>query len=250
MGIVLKTAAELALMREAGRIVALTLAALRAAVRPGVNTADLDAIAEEMAHRHGAVPSFKGYHGYPASLCASLNQEVVHGIPNRQRVLREGDIISLDFGVIYQGLQGDAAITVPVGEVSPVASRLIAVTEQSLAEAIAQARPNNRLSDIGHAVQSYVESQGFSVVRQYVGHGIGHDMHEAPNVPNFGLPGHGPLLKAGMVLALEPMVNVGTHDTVVLDDQWTVVTADGELSAHFEHTVSITKDGPVVLTLP
>lgn len=237
-------------MREAGRIVALTLAALRAAVRPGVSTAELDALAEEMAHKHGAIPSFKGYRGYPASLCASINEEVVHGIPSPRRVLREGDIISLDFGAVYEGLQGDAAITVPVGRVSETARRLLSVTEQALAVGVAQTRANNRLSDIGHAIQTYVEGHGFSVVRQYVGHGIGRAMHEEPNVPNFGPPGRGPLLKPGMVLALEPMVNVGTYNTVVLDDNWTVVTEDGSLSAHFEHTVAVTPNGPAVLTLP
>ncbi|MCL5109917.1 MAG: type I methionyl aminopeptidase [Chloroflexi bacterium] len=237
-------------MREAGRIVAVTLAALREAVKPGVTTAQLDVIAEEMAHRQGAVPSFKGYRGYPASLCASLNQEVVHGIPNPRRVLHEGDIISLDYGVIYKGLQGDGAITVPVGKVSDLARRLMDVTQHALGEGIAQVRPNNRLSDIGHAIQAYVEGEGFSVVRQYVGHGIGRSMHEEPNVPNFGVAGRGPLLKPGMVFALEPMVNVGTYETAVLEDGWTVVTEDGSLSAHFEHTVAVTADGPVVLTLP
>ncbi len=250
VGIIIKTAEELAAMREAGRIVAVTLAALREAVKPGVTTAQLDVIAEEMAHRQGAVPSFKGYRGYPASLCASLNQEVVHGIPNPRRVLHEGDIISLDYGVIYKGLQGDGAITVPVGKVSDLARRLMDVTQHALGEGIAQVRPNNRLSDIGHAIQAYVEGEGFSVVRQYVGHGIGRSMHEEPNVPNFGVAGRGPLLKPGMVFALEPMVNVGTYETAVLEDGWTVVTEDGSLSAHFEHTVAVTADGPVVLTLP
>jgi methionyl aminopeptidase len=250
VGIIIKTAEELALMREAGRIVALTLAALRSAVRPGVSTAELDALAEEMARQNGAVPSFKGYRGYPASLCASINEEVVHGIPNPRRMLREGDIVSLDFGAIYKGLQGDAAITVPVGQVSEVARRLLAVTEQALEVGIAETRPGNRLSDIGHAIQTYVEGHGFSVVRLYVGHGIGRAMHEEPNVPNFGLAGRGPVLKPGMVLALEPMVNVGDFGTVVLDDSWTVVTRDGSLSAHFEHTVAVTTNGPAVLTLP
>jgi methionyl aminopeptidase len=250
VGIIIKTAEELAVMREAGRIVAVVLAALKEAVKPGITTAQLDVIAEEMAHRHGAVPSFKGYHGYPASLCTSLNQEVVHGIPTSRRTLHEGDIISLDYGVIYKGLQGDGAVTVPVGKVSAVASRLMAVTEHALELGIAQVQVNNRLSDIGHAIQTYVEGQGFSVVRQYVGHGIGHNMHEEPNVPNFGPAGRGPLLKTGMVFALEPMVNVGTYQTAVLEDGWTVVTEDGSLSAHFEHTVAVTDNGPTVLTLP
>jgi methionyl aminopeptidase len=250
VAIIIKSAAELALMREAGRIVALTLAALREAVRPGVSTAELDALAEEMASRHGAIPSFKGYNGFPAALCASINEEVVHGIPSRHRVLREGDIISLDFGVIYRGLQGDAAITVPVGEVSDVARRLIATTEQALAEGIKMARAGNRLSDISHAIQLCAESRGFSVVRQYVGHGIGRAMHEEPQIPNFGPPGRGPVLKPGMVLALEPMVNVGTFATTVKQDNWTVVTEDGSLSAHFEHTVAVTDGEPQVLTVP
>lgn len=250
MAIIIKSAAELALMRQAGRIVALTLAALREAVRPGVSTAELDALAEAMASRHGAIPSFKGYNGFPAALCASINEEVVHGIPSRHRILREGDIVSLDFGVIYKGLQGDAAITVPVGEVSEVARRLIATTEQALAEGIKMARAGNRLSDISHAIQLCAESRGFSVVRQYVGHGIGRAMHEEPQIPNFGPPGRGPVLKPGMVLALEPMVNVGTFATAVKQDNWTVVTEDGSLSAHFEHTVAVTDGDPQVLTVP
>lgn len=248
MAIVIKTEDELALMREAGRIVAVTLAALRQEVRPGVSTADLDKIAYDMALRHGAMPSFLGYNGYPASLCASINEEVVHGIPSQARVLKDGDLISLDFGVIYKGLQGDAAITVPVGAVGKVAERLIAVTEQSLREGIKQVRAGNRLSDISAAVQRYVESHGFSVVRQYVGHGIGRAMHEEPQIPNFGSPGRGPVLKPGMVFALEPMVNVGTYLTRVLGDNWTVVTEDGNLSAHFEHTVAVTGGEPEVYT--
>ncbi len=249
MAIILKTSEELALMREAGRIVAVTLAALRRAVRPGVTTAELDAIAHDMALRHGAIPSFLGYNGFPASLCTSINDEVVHGIPSKQRVLREGDIVSLDFGVIYRGLQGDAAITVPVGRVSELAQRLIEVTERALAEGIKQARAGNRLSDISHAIQRQAESHGFSVVRQYVGHGIGRAMHEEPQIPNFGPPGRGPVLKKGMVFALEPMVNVGGYATLVREDNWTVVTEDGSLSAHFEHTVAITDGEPQVLTV-
>lgn len=248
MGIVIKTADELALMRKAGQIVALTLEALRKEVRPGISTAELDAIAHDLALRHGATPSFLGYNGYPASLCASINEEVVHGIPSRQRVLREGDVVSLDFGVIYRGLQGDGAVTVPVGRISPLAERLIAVTRQALAEGIEQVRAGNRLSDISHAIQKYVEAHGFSVVRQYVGHGIGRAMHEEPQIPNFGLPGRGPLLKPGMVFALEPMVNVGGYSTRVLADDWTVVTEDGSLSAHFEHTVAVTDGEPEVFT--
>ncbi|MHB1004462.1 MAG: type I methionyl aminopeptidase [Chloroflexota bacterium] len=250
MAIIIKTKEELALMREAGRIVAQTLAELREAVRPGVSTADLDKIAHAAALRYGSTPSFLGYNGYPASLCASLNDEVVHGIPGPGRILDEGDIISLDFGVIYKGLQGDGAITVPVGKVDELAKRLIAVTEASLLEGIKQVRAGNRLSDVSHAVQRYVESHGFSVVRQYVGHGIGHAMHEEPQIPNFGAPGRGPVLRPGMVFALEPMVNVGGYLTRVLDDNWTVVTEDRSLSAHFEHTVAVTEGDPVIFTLP
>jgi methionyl aminopeptidase len=249
VAIIIKTAEELALMRQAGRIVALTLAALRKEVRPGISTADLDAVASEMARRRGATPSFKGYNGFPASLCTSINEEVVHGIPSRRVILREGDIISLDFGVIYEGLQGDAAITVPVGRVGEVAQRLLAVTEASLYKGIERVVAGNRLSDVSAAIQRYVEAHGFSVVRQYVGHGIGRAMHEEPQIPNFGPPGRGPALKPGMVLALEPMVNVGHFATVVREDNWTVVTEDGSLSAHFEHTVAVTDGDPAILTL-
>lgn len=235
-------------MRQAGRIVAETLALLQQKIRPGITTAELDAAAESAAGRRGAIPSFKGYRGYPASLCVSINEEVVHGIPSPHRVLQEGDIVSLDYGVIYNGYHGDAAITVPVGKVSPVAQRLIEVTEGSLYAGIAQARAGNRLGDISWAVQAHVEAQGFSVVRQYVGHGIGRQMHEELQVPNFGPPRRGPLLRAGMTVALEPMVNVGGYLTTVLDDGWTVVTEDGSLSAHFEHTIAVREGDPEILT--
>jgi len=235
-------------MREAGRIVAIVLEGLRARVRPGVSTAELDEFAEREVARLGALPSFKGYNGYPASVCTSINQEVVHGIPSRERVLKSGDIISLDFGAIYQGWQGDAAITVGVGQISEQAQRLIEVTEQALHEGEARARAGNRLSDISWAIQSYVESRGFSVVREYVGHGIGRRMHEEPQIPNFGPPHRGPLLKAGMTFALEPMVNAGDYRTRVLPDGWTVVTVDNSLSAHFENTVAVGDDGPEILT--
>jgi methionyl aminopeptidase len=248
MPITIKTKEELALMRQAGKIVALTLDKLSKTVEPGMTTADLDALTEQSIREHGAIPSFKGYGGFPASLCASINEEVVHGIPSPNRVLREGDIVSLDVGAIYEGWQGDAAITVPVGKPSPAAQRLIAVTYESLRRGIAKARKGRRLGDISWAVQSYVESKGFSVVRQYVGHGIGREMHEDPQIPNFGQPGTGPKLAPGMTLALEPMVNVGTHMTVVLPDKWTVVTEDRQLSAHFEHTVAITDGDPWILT--
>jgi methionyl aminopeptidase len=246
----LKSAAEVATMREAGRVVATVLAALRQAVRPGTTTADLDALAAELTRKAGARPSFKGYRGYPATLCASINEEVVHGIPSRKRKLREGDIVGLDFGVIVEGYHGDAAITVPVGRVSPEADRLLEVTRRCLELAIEQARPGNRLHDIGAAVQGHAEGHGYSVVRDFVGHGIGRRLHEDPQVPNYGPAGEGMRLRAGLVLAIEPMVNVGTWEVQVLDDDWTAVTADGKLSAHFEHTVAITEAGPQILTLP
>jgi methionyl aminopeptidase len=246
----LRTKRELDLMREAGRIVALTLNRLRDAVQPGISTGDLDRIAERSARELGAVPSFLGYHGYPASVCCSINSEIVHGIPADDRLLKEGDIISLDFGAIWQGYHGDSAITVGVGQVSAKAAELMRVTEGALYKGIEQARDKKYLTDIGAAVQAHAEAAGFSVVRRYVGHGIGRQMHEAPEIPNFGPAGHGPRLRKGMVLAIEPMVNTGTGDTIERSDGWTVVTADGGLSAHFEHTVAITDGEPVILTLP
>lgn len=246
--ILLKTQEELAVMREAGRIVAITLAKLSEMAEPGVSTADLDAVAEQTIRQYGAIPSFKGYGGFPGSLCASINEEVVHGIPSVDRVLSEGDIISLDVGAIFNGWQGDAAVTLPVGKPSRVAQRLISVTSEALRRGIAKARRGRHLSDISWAIQSYVESKGFSVVRQYVGHGIGRNMHEEPQIPNFGPPGIGPILQPGMTLAIEPMVNVGTHRTRVLQDKWTVVTEDRQLSAHFEHTVAVTEGDPLILT--
>jgi methionyl aminopeptidase len=245
--VIRKSSRELALMREAGRIVALTLARLEEQVRPGINTAELDAVADEFVREQGAEPSFLGYRGYPASLCVSVNQEVVHGVPG-PRVLKEGDIVSLDFGAIREGYQGDAAITVGVGHISEKAQELIDVTRGALAAAIAQCRSGNYLGDVSASIQTYAESRGFSVVRQYVSHGIGRQMHEDPQIPNYGLPGRGMLLKPGMTFALEPMVNVGTYLTRVLDDGWTVVTDDGELSAHFEHTIAITEGEPETLT--
>ena len=250
MPIILKSAKELALMRLAGQIVAETLQRLRERVRPGVSTADLDLLAYETVTQRGARPAFLGYRGYPASLCASINDEVVHGIPRPDRILNEGDIVSLDFGSIYQGYYGDAAITVPVGKVSPEADKLLVVTEQALYKGIEQARAGHHLTDIGAAIQKHAEMAGFSVVRKYVGHGIGRAMHEKPEVPNFGPPCRGPILRPGLVLAIEPMVNTGTADTLQLADGWTVVTADGGLSAHFEHTVAITEGEPSILTLP
>ena len=250
MGIIIKTSEEIAKMREAGRIVADTLVLLRSKIRPGMSTAELDEIAEKNSRKWGAIPSFKGYNGFPASLCVSINEEVVHGIPSPKRRLREGDIVSLDFGVIYKGLQGDAAITLGVGHLDPKARMLIAATEGALFEGIRQVRAGKHLSDVSWAIQSYVESRGFSVVRQYVGHGIGRNMHEEPQIPNFGPPGRGPVLRPGMVLALEPMVNAGGWRTTVKPDNWTVVTEDGSLSAHFEHTVAVTNGDPEILTMP
>jgi len=247
--IILKSPPEIDRMRRAGRIVAGTIEAVLAAVRPGVTTADLDAVAEECIHDRGATPSFKGYRGFPASICASLNDEVVHGIPSPGRVLREGDILSLDFGAIWEGFHADSAVTVFVGEPpSAEAEKLVRVTEEALEAAIAQIRPGGRLSDISHAVEQVVEGAGFSVVREYVGHGIGRSLHEDPQIPNYGPPGRGPELRPGLVIAVEPMVNMGDWPTRVLADDWTVVTADGSLAAHFEHTIAVTEDGHEVLT--
>ncbi|NMB25529.1 MAG: type I methionyl aminopeptidase [Firmicutes bacterium] len=245
--IVLKSKDELQLMAGAGRLVAETHAVVAAAIKPGVTTASLDALAEEYIRDNGGVPSFKGYHGFPASICSSVNEVVVHGIPGPQ-VLREGDIIGLDIGAILEGFHGDMARTYPVGEISSEAERLLWVTQKALEQGVAAAIVGNRLSDIGHAVQSFVEAQGLSVVRDFVGHGIGRSMHEPPQIPNFGRPGRGPRLKPGMVLAIEPMVNTGGWEVVVLSDNWTVITADKSLSAHFEDTVAVTEDGPLILT--
>ncbi len=247
--IVLKRPDEIARMRAAGRIVGQLLEEIGRRIRPGVTTAELDRFAEAFIRERGAIPSFKGYRGYPASICTSVNEQVVHGIPG-ERPLREGDILSVDVGVVLDGYHGDAARTFPVGEVDERARRLLEVTEQALWAGIEQARVGRHLSDIGHAIQRLVESAGLSVVREFVGHGIGRQMHEEPQVPNYGLPGRGVRLRAGMTLAIEPMVNEGASDVTILEDQWTAVTVDGSRSAHFEHTVAITDDGPVVLTLP
>ncbi len=236
-------------MRQANAIVAEVLATLRDKVAPGVSTFDLDRIAEQCCRDRGGAPAFKGYCGFPASLCASVNEEVVHGIPSRKRILREGDIVSLDFGVLYQGFYGDAALTLPVGRVNERLLRLLAVTEEALYKGIAQAVVGNRVADISRAVQAHVEAAGFSVVRQYVGHGVGAQLHEAPEVPNYHTAKSvSPRLQAGMVLAIEPMVNLGGCGVEVLDDQWTVVTEDRQPSAHFEHSVAITAAGPCILS--
>ncbi len=244
----IKSADEIALMREAGRIVCEILDELEKAVAPGVTTWDLDALAEKLIYEKGAKPAFKGYLGFPSCLCASINEEVVHGIPSKRRKLAEGDLMKLDFGVVYRGFFGDSARTVPVGKVSLEAELLVKATRESLQKAIAAAVPGNRMGDIGHAIQRHVEGLGFSVVRSFTGHGIGRKLHEAPEVPNFGEPGSGMKLRPGMTLAIEPMVNVGTHEVGLLEDDWTAVTLDSKLSAHFEHTVLITDNGPEVLT--
>ncbi|HLW97142.1 MAG TPA: type I methionyl aminopeptidase [Candidatus Acidoferrales bacterium] len=248
--IVCKSSGELETMHRAGLIVWEVLNELRGMVAPGVSTLDLDQVAERRTAERKARPAFKGYRGYPASLCTSINEEVVHGIPSASRKLKDGDILSLDFGVELDGYFGDAAVTVPVGRVKPELETLLRVTRESLDRAIQQARVGNRLSDIGSAVQQWVEKHGYSVVREFVGHGIGTKMHEEPNVLNYGEPGHGPRLQEGMVLALEPMVNQGVPAVRVLSDEWTAVTGDGKPSAHFEHTVAITASGPWILTRP
>lgn len=247
--IILKSDRELQAMREAGRLTALAHQEVAKAIAPGVTTLELDRIVETFIRKMGGSPSFKGYHGFPASICASVNDEVVHGIPSARK-LKEGDIIAIDIGVFYGGFHGDAATTWPVGAISDEARRLLEVTEESLRRGIAAVKPGGFLGDIGHAVQNFVESNGFSVVREYVGHGIGTRMHEDPQVPNFGAPGQGPQLRPGMVLAIEPMVNAGGYPVRSLADGWTVVTTDASLSAHFEHTVAITERGAEVLTLP
>ena len=247
--IILKSPDEVAKMRVAGSIVADTIDTVLASVGPGVSTADLDAVAEAFIRERKATPSFKGYRGFPASICASLNDEVVHGIPSPKRVLKEGDVLSLDFGAIWDGYHADSAVTVFVGEPpSAEAEKLARVTEEALEAGISQIRPGGRLSDISHAVQQVVEGAGFSVIREYVGHGIGRNLHEDPQIPNYGLPGRGPELRPGLVVAVEPMVTMGDWRTRVLADDWTVVTADGSLAAHFEHTIAVTEVGHEVLT--
>jgi methionyl aminopeptidase len=246
--IICRSKAELERMRDAGRLVGEVLTTLSAQVAPGVSTADLDALAEKLIEDAGATPAFKGYHGYPASICASINDEVIHGIPSGRRLLQPGDIVSLDVGASLNGYFGDSAITVPVGQVSEEAAKLLRVTEEALYKAIERVRPGGRVSDIGHVVQQHVESYGFSVVREFVGHGIGQKMHEEPQVPNYGEPGRGPRLAEGMVLAIEPMVNAGKPAVKVLGDGWTAVTRDSSLSAHFEHTVAVTAGDPWILT--
>lgn len=247
--VVLKTGRELAIMKEACRISAGALKLIGQAVEPGVTTGELDRLAEEYILKQGAKPNFKNYEGYPATACISINNEVIHGIPSNKRVIRAGDIVSVDLGAEFQGYHGDNAATFAAGDISAEAKRLIDTTRESLYEGIQMARAGGRIGDIGSAVQRYVETRGYSVVRDFVGHGVGTSLHEAPEVPNFGVPNRGIRLLPGMTLAIEPMVNIGRPDVKVLPDGWTVLTKDGSLSAHFEHTVAITPDGPQIMTV-
>ena len=235
-------------MREAGQVLVAAVRLCREMAKPGVSTLEIDQEVETVIRKAGARPAFKGYRGFPATVCASINDEVVHGIPAAHRRLKEGDIVGLDLGAIVDGYYADAAITLPVGEVTPEVQRLLDVTRESLELAIARTRPGNRLGDISDAVQRHVEAAGFGVVRAFVGHGIGRELHEDPQIPNFGEPGKGPLLRPGMVLAIEPMVTMGSWEVKILDDGWTAVTRDGSLAAHFEHTIAVTEHGPEVLT--
>jgi methionyl aminopeptidase len=246
--VILKSLQEIDKIKKACQVVADVLETIRAKVQAGITTKELDDFAEQFIRAAGAKPAFKGYRGYPCSLCTSINEQVVHGIPSKGVTLKQGDILSIDVGAVVDGFYGDAAITVPVGSITNEAERLIRVTEESLLKGIAEAKPGNRLYDISAAVQSHVEAHGFSVVREFVGHGIGRNLHEDPQIPNFGERGGGPKIKAGMVLAIEPMVNAGGCLTRVKEDGWTAVTADGSLSAHFEHTVAVMAEGPVILT--
>jgi methionyl aminopeptidase len=246
-GITIKSAQELETMRGAGAIVASVINLLKRSIEPGISTKELDDIAYKEITQHGAKPTFKGYRGFPASICTSINEEIVHGIPGK-RVLKEGDVIKVDVGATLDGLIGDAAVSVSVGQVGEDVTELLRATRQSLMDGIDAAQPGNRIGDIGAAVQAYGEARGYGVVREFVGHGVGRFLHEEPQVPNYGQPGKGALLRPGMCIAIEPMLNMGTWQTRVLEDQWTVVTADGELSAHFEHTIAITEDGPEIFT--
>jgi methionyl aminopeptidase len=246
--IVLRSQREIEKIRKSCLIVAEILERLKEHIQPGVTTYELNVLSEELAAKKNAKPAFKGYHGFPYALCTSVNEQVVHGMPSKEHPLKEGDIISVDFGVVKDGYYGDSALTHPVGTITQEAERLCRVTEESLYEGIAKARVGNRLSDISHAIQLHVEARGFSVVREFVGHGIGQALHESPQIPNYGPPGKGVKLKAGMVLAIEPMINLGRPEVEILGDQWTAVTVDRMLSAHFEHTIAITENGPEILT--
>ncbi|MFO7867321.1 MAG: type I methionyl aminopeptidase [Candidatus Aminicenantes bacterium] len=246
--IIYKSQNEIREINKSNRIVAQVLSELTEMVKPGIATLELDRLAEKRAREMGAVPAFKGYRGYPASLCTSINEQIVHGIPSK-RILKSGDILSLDFGVVMNGFYGDAAVTLPVGEISSLAAKLIAVVKESLFRGIKKAVPGNRISDISSSVQEYVEQQGFFVIRNFVGHGIGFSLHEEPQVPNFGTPGQGPRIKPGMVLAIEPMIAVGDWEVEILKDNWTAITKDRSLSAHYEHTIAVTADGPKILSV-
>lgn len=247
--ITIKSKREIELMREAGRIVALAHQAIKEHIKPGISTHKIDQIVEKVIRDNDATPSFKGYGGFPGSACTSINDEVVHGIPSKERVLKNGDIIKVDIGAYYKGYHGDSAWTYPVGTISEAAQSLLEVTEKSLFEGLKHATSGARLSDISHAIQRYAEDHGYSVVREFVGHGIGKNLHEDPQIPNYGLPNKGTLLKPGMTFAIEPMVNAGAKEVKVLQDQWTAVTTDGSLSAHFEHTILITEDECILLTV-
>jgi methionyl aminopeptidase len=244
----LKSAREIALMRTGGHILADVIDRLRQSVKPGMSTLEIDEDVESFIRSRGATPAFKGYRGFPATVCISINEEVVHGIPSAHRLIKEGDIVGLDLGCIVEGYYADCAFTLAVGDVPPKVQQLLDVTRESLDQAIAECRPGRRLSDVSHAVQAHVEQHGFSVVRAFVGHGIGRALHEDPQIPNFGDPGRGPQLRPGMVLAIEPMVTMGSWEVKILDDGWTAVTRDGSLAAHFEHTIAVTEAGPEVLT--
>ena len=248
--VILKTVRDIAKMREAGRISQRALREAGKAVEPGVSTLELDSIVRSYIEKQGAIPSFLGYGGFPASACISVNNVVIHGIPSREQILKNGDIVSIDVGACFEGFHGDNAWTFACGDVSEEAQALMDATRESLFEGIKAATAGNRIGDIGHAVQKYVEARSYSVVRDFVGHGVGAKLHEDPSVPNYGTPGRGVRLLPGMVIAIEPMVNMGTHKVRVLDDDWTTVTADGKLSAHFEHTIAVTSNGPVILTSP
>jgi methionyl aminopeptidase len=243
----IKTSEEIDILRKAGKILSSVISELQRSLKSGMTTKDVDDQAEKLIRRHNVLPAFKGYHGFPGCVCISVNEEVVHGIPGA-KALKDGDLVSLDVGIIYDDYYSDTAVTVPIGKIDAVRQKLLDVTRESLYRGIAQARPNNHLSDISSAVQNYVENNGFSVVRNFVGHGIGKQLHEDPEIPNFGAPHQGPVLKEGMVFAIEPMVNMGDYQTRTLSDGWTVVTQDGKPSAHFEHTVAITSQGPEILT--
>ncbi|MEC9485224.1 MAG: type I methionyl aminopeptidase [Candidatus Izemoplasma sp.] len=246
--VTIKSPREIDIMREAGKIVALAHEAVSKMIQPGISTLEIDQVVEQVVRDHGATPSFKGYGGFPGSACTSVNEQVVHGIPNKQVILQEGDIISVDIGAYYKGYHGDSAWTYAVGDISDEAKRLMDVTKASLFKGLEQAKAGNRLSDISHAIQTYAERHGYSVVREFVGHGLGKELHEDPQIPNFGLPGKGTLLKPGMTFAIEPMINMGRKEVKVLKDNWTAVTIDGSLSAHYEHSIVITEDKPILLT--